>query len=136
MLEIQRSPTPRDLAWFGLALALFFTVIGAVVLWRTGSTTAARALWAVAAAVAILYYAVPPLRRPLFVGWSFATFPIGWVLSYAVMGAIFYLLLTPIGLLVRALHRDPMERSLEPEQSSYWVPRPPPPEPRRYFRQF
>lgn len=136
MLEINRNPSRRDLAWFGLALTLFFGVVGGIVLWRTGSLLAAQILWGIGVTVGVLYYAVPPLRRPVFVGWSILTYPLGWLLSYLVMAVIYYLLVTPIGWVLRLVRRDPMERRFDPDASSYWVERPPTPEPGRYFRQF
>jgi hypothetical protein len=136
MLKIRRNPSRRELAWFGLALTLFFGVVGAIVLWRTGSTQAARALWIAGGAVFTLYYTVPPLRRPLYIGWSYLTFPLGWLLSYLALITVFYGVLTPIGLLLRLLGRDPLGRRRAGEGSSSWVARPPPPDSSRYFRQF
>ena len=52
---------------------------------------------------------------------SAAVLMIGFVLSYLVMGTLFFLLITPVGLVLRLLVRDPMERRMLPEAESYWV---------------
>lgn len=67
--------------------------------------------------------------------WMLAAMPIGWVLSHAMMLAVFYGVVTPIGLLVRATGRDPMTRRFDGSAASYWVPHEPVTDPKRYFKQ-
>ena len=50
-----------------------------------------------------------------------AAFPIGWTVSHLLLGSIFYLVITPIGLLLRALGHDPMERKFDREAKTYWI---------------
>ena len=38
--------------------------------------------------------------------------------------------------LIRNLHKDPMQRQLDPDAKSYWVERDQTTDPARYFRQF
>ncbi|HUP42184.1 MAG TPA: SxtJ family membrane protein [Thermoanaerobaculia bacterium] len=63
------------------------------------------------------------------------TFGIGWTLSYLVLGIVYYLVLTPVGLLLRLAGHDPLERAREEGRPSYWVERQPARELGRYFRQ-
>ena len=42
--------------------------------------------------------------------------------DHLALGVFFYLVLTPIGVAMRIFGRDPLERRLEPERSTYWVP--------------
>jgi hypothetical protein len=65
-----------------------------------------------------------------------AVFPIGWVVSHTVFAAVYFLVITPIGLALRAAGHDPMERKWNPQSATYWKPREEPPAPSRYFRQF
>jgi hypothetical protein len=52
------------------------------------------------------------------------------------MAAIFFLVITPIGLMMRACGRDPMQRRFDPAARSYWKRRSPDRDMRSYFRQF
>ena len=72
LLEINRHPSRRDLAWFGIVLLLFFVVIGGVVGRALASHVARNVTWTAGAVLALVYYAVPAVRRPMFVGWRFA----------------------------------------------------------------
>ena len=54
----------------------------------------------------------------------------------AVVAAIYYLVFTPVGLLLRLVKGDPLERRLDRSASTHWAKRPPTGDVRRYFRQF
>src|SRR5262249_39080951 len=107
-----------------------------IILWRTGSLPVSAAVWAAGFVLSLTGYLVPALRRPLFVGWMCAAYPIGWVVSHLVLMTIFYLVLTPIGMLMRLFGRDPMTRSFDRSAQSYWVAHNPGGDASRYFRQF
>ena len=135
MIEINKNPSRRELDWFGLMFLAFFAIIGGLVYWH-GPNTVAYGLWAAASAVTMLYYAIPSMRRPLYLGWMYAAFPIGWTVSHLVLAAVYYLVLTPTGLIMRMLGHDPMNRRLDRDAPTYWTPRGPQREPAGYFRQF
>jgi hypothetical protein len=137
MIRINRNPSPRDLRWFGLVLGAFFGVAGLLAGWRFDAPGVGRGLWVAGAGLAAVYYAVRPLRRAMFVGWMALVFPIGWTVSHVLLGAAYYFVLTPVGLLLRVLGRDPLRRRFEPGSATYWIEhRPDEGGVERYFRQF
>ncbi|MEX0979180.1 MAG: SxtJ family membrane protein, partial [Pirellulales bacterium] len=69
-------------------------------------------------------------------GWMWAAFPIGWLVSHLLIAAIYFLLITPIALVMRAVGRDPLSRRFDRAAKTYWVPRRQDSDPARYFRQF
>ena len=135
LIEINKNPSRRDLVVFGVLFLLFAGAIGAGLYFRRGAHEAARIVWIAGAIVAGLYFAIPPLRRLLYLGWTYATFPIGFVISHVILAAVFYLVVTPIGLLMRLSGNDPMRRRLDPAARTYWVEHDPHRNPARYFRQ-
>lgn len=130
------DPSTRELRWFGFLALLFFA--GVAYLWyrRTGGREAAGAIAAGGALLATLYYAVPRWRRSIYRGWMKAVWPIGWVVSHLILAVAFYLVITPVGLLIRLIGRDALERHFDPSATSYWRKRGSAPEPSDYFRQF
>ncbi len=136
VLEINKDPSRRDLRWFGLLLPLFVAVVGALVWRRTGSLTPATATWVIGGTLCAVFALWPASRRPLYVGWMYAVYPIGWTVSHVLLGIVYFLVLTPIGLLMRMLGRDPMERRIDRTASSYWVRHDQSDRVDRYLRQF
>lgn len=136
IIDINRDPSRKTMLWFGALLALFCGLVGALLHWRFDLPRAARVVWTAGAGLAALYYAAPPLRRPIYLGWIYAFFPLGWVLSHILLGTIYYLVLTPIGLIMRLFGRDPLRRRFEPDAETYWIEYAAGQDPKRYFRQF
>ena len=136
LIEINKNPSKRELAWFGLLFLIFFGIIGGLVYFSTRSLTVPGILWTAAGAVTVLYYLVPPIRLPLYLGWLYASYPIGWVISHVVLALVYYLVFTPIGLIMRLCGRDPMNRRLDKSAASYWTEHPMETDPARYFHQF
>jgi hypothetical protein len=145
LIELNTDPDERTLRRFGaIALAVFGGL--AICAWRqswpfSSDLGAARvpvavALGALGFASALLSAVRPALNRALYVALAALGYPIGLVVSYAVMAALFFGVLSPIGALLRLLGKDPLQRAIERDRASYWTatrarrPR------ASYFRQF
>jgi Saxitoxin biosynthesis operon protein SxtJ len=136
MMRIDRNPGRRELAVFAVALPATFALLGLIVGHRLGFVGVRNGLWAVGAGLTAAYLAVPRLRRPLYVGMSAAFYPIGWLVSHVIVLVVFLFVVTPMALLLRMLGRDPLQRGFDPAAPSYWAPRAPAGDVRRYFQQF
>ncbi len=135
LIEIHH-PSTRDIRVFGLVLALFFGFIGGLVWWKSGSLGTPKVLWMIGGVLAIIYYAVPRLRLVMYYGWIKLGYPVGWIISHLALLLFYYLVLTPIGLIMRAFGRDLMRRQFDRDASTYWDERNPDGHPARYFKQF
>ena len=137
VVQINRNPSRRQLNQFGFIWLGFLALFGAIAYFKFSSPEAARWLWVAAVAVPILGWLVPAFMRLVFLGMSYLAWPIGFVVSHVVLAVVYYLVLTPIGLLTRLFGYDPMKKGFDPEATSYWVERPSGAvDARRYFRQF
>ena len=135
MIEINKHPSRKELLWFGALFLLFFGIIGGLMYWKFQAPAVAHRIWIGVALAGIVYFIFPPVRRPLYLGWMYAAFPIGFVISYVVMLAIFYLVVTPIGLIMRLAGRDSLNRRFDADAESYWSAHEGCDQ-KRYFRQF
>ena len=135
VIDPHLRPSPGELRWFGAILGAFFGLLGAFVAWRAESASSGMIVWLLGAGLIVLYYAVRPLRRPLYALWMTAVSPIGWLTTRVLLGAVYYLVVTPMGLVARALGRDALARRFEPTAHTYWIEEKPVSEPARYFRQ-
>jgi len=135
LLEIDWNPPPKKLRLFGgVWLPLFLIIVGALCLLRWSSPTAGWILLGAAAAACLVSWPAPRLIRPVYVGWTAATYPIGWTISHLMLALIYFGVVTPIGLLLRLFGHDPL--ALKRRSTSLWQRRPPPGKVERYFKQF
>ena len=136
LITINTSPSKRELRWFGLMFLAFFAIVGALAWWQFEAPRAAGWILGSAAVVTAIYYAVPMARIPIYLGWLYAAFPIGWTISHLLMAIVYYLVMTPTGLLMRLFRYDPMNRRFDRAAKSYWIDHATATDKRRYFRQF
>jgi saxitoxin biosynthesis operon SxtJ-like protein len=135
MIEINHNPSRRDLLIFAALLPVLFAVLGAL-RWHAGSLAVAKLLWIGGAALSVLVFALPGFRRALYIGWMYVAYPIAWTMSHLLLAVAYFLVATPLALLLRALGRDPMRRRFDADAPTYWTPREGKRDPSRYFRQF
>jgi hypothetical protein len=113
-------PSPAEQRWFGVLLFVGFGVLGLLLGWRLESARPTQALTALGLAMALLYYAARPLRVPFFRAWMALTAPLGRLVSTVLLAVIYYLMLTPVALAMRALGRDKLGRRFDRAARSYW----------------
>ncbi len=137
VIEINRHPSNRELRQFGaIGWPIFCGVLGAWRAYYSGDWTLAGIVWSLGVPGAVIGWLRPAWVRPVYVGWMYAVFPIGWTVSHLVLAVIYFLILTPIGLVVRWFRPDPLGMKLDRKRDTYWVPHEPGRDPERYFRQF
>ncbi len=135
-MNVNTRPSERELRTFGLLLPLAVLFAGVGLGHLLDSSAVRNWAWIVGGLIAVVYLVLRPMRRWVFVGLTYLTYPIGWVVTHILLTAIFVLVVTPIGLLLRLLGKDPLARRIEPAADSYWVERPAQTPTDRYFNQF
>ncbi len=118
----------RHLRRFGLMVGGVFTVLAVwPVLFRGGPLR----WWAatIAGVLIVLGTVVPISLQWPYRGWMFAGHILGWLNTRLLLGLVYYLIMTPTGLLLRLLGHDPLDRELR-DRLSYWRERQPHSDPR------
>lgn len=116
------------------AIAIVFSALGWL---KTGAVpTWTPELAGIGAAVGVVLWLLPQIARPFYLLWFFVACCVGIVVSNLLIAAFYYLVVTPIGLFMRVLGRDPMKRRFDRNAVSYWTDAEKHVDPKRYFRQF
>jgi hypothetical protein len=126
--SLARAPVPESSdRSFGLVFAAVFAVIGLLPLLRLEQPR----WWAIgiAAAFALLAVVWPDLLRPLNRAWLGLGRLLHRVVSPLVMGAVFFLCVTPVAWIMRLRGKDVLSLARRPDLSSYWIARGPSPPP-------
>jgi hypothetical protein len=151
LIQIEWNPTSRQLRQFGSLCAIALPALGwwlsrpesllprlldlqpAEGSWRAATMAA---LACVGLAIAIASWTVPRIVRPVFVGLCLVAAPIGLVVSEFVIGLAYFLVITPIGLVLRSTGRDSLGLRLDRQSKTYWSPVPNERRATDYYRQF
>ncbi len=109
---------------FGIVFAVVFALIGLLPLVFGHPVR----LWALAIGAGFLVVAlvVPRVLSPLNRLWLRFGLLLHKIVSPLVLGIMFFLVITPIGLLMRAVGKDLLRLKFDKRSSSYWIERLPP----------
>ena len=109
---------------FGLVVAGFFIILGAYNWWHQGRW------WPAEIAIAAAFLAVALLRpnmlAPLNRMWTKLGLLMAMVVSPILLGLLFLVVVTPVGLLMRLSRKDPLRLRDGSGAGSYWIVRQPP----------
>jgi Saxitoxin biosynthesis operon protein SxtJ len=114
-------PTERS---FAHVFAVFFVLIGLLPLWRGGDIR----WWslAIAAVFLALGYLLPAALRPLNKLWFKFGLLLHKIVNPLVLGAMFFLAVTPMALLMRLFGKRFLNMTFDKNSPTYWIERKPP----------
>jgi hypothetical protein len=145
MVELNLRPDTRTLRQFGWIALVGFGLL-ALCAWKGWLVfahlepetrgTVAMVLAALAGVSTLFSVVYPKANWPIYVGLTVIAFPIGFVLSYVIMATLFYVVIAPVGFLLRAFGKDPMDRRFLPAAKTYWLDARPARPRESYFKQF
>ena len=136
MVTLDLNPNARAVRGFArLWFPLFVVVLGSVLRWRFGWVTAANITWVAGAALAIGALASSRIARTVFIALTIATYPIALVVSTVLLTAVYFVVMTPLGLWLRVRGHDPLQLR-QREAKSHWHDYEQDDDPRRAVRQF
>ena len=114
--------TKSDLMKFGLIMGgMFALIFGGLFPWIFDKTSETWPIWPfiVMAIFWALALIIPQSLRKVNELWIKVGNVLGWINSRIILGIMFYLLIFPIGLLLKLFGKDSMDRKLESETDSY-----------------
>lgn len=109
----------KELRKFGFSLGLGLNILGFIMFYRHKE----HFIWflgigSIILIVAILY---PKALRPIKKVLDAVIFSINWLITMVSMVIVFYLIVTPIAILLRFLKKDPLDQKIKKGSSSYWL---------------
>lgn len=120
-IEGMRAGSDRS---FGLVVGGFLLIVGLTPLLKVQ----APRWWALGSGAALLIAAGvrPSLLHPAHLLWIRLGYLLNRVVSPIVTGLLFFLVFTPMGLLLRLVGKDPLRLRFDRGAASYWIKREPP----------
>ncbi len=112
---------PAELRKFGLTVGGVLVALGLLFLWRHKPWWP-WLLWP-GVPLVVLGAALPRTLKWVNVAWMTLALCLGAVMSTVLLVALFYLVVTPIGLVARLAGKDFLSQKLQPGASSYWLRR-------------
>ena len=116
----RRVPTGlegREGRKFGLTVGTAFLVFGGIALWR-GRLLVAQVLWGLGGLLILGGALLPAKLKPVERAWMAMALQISKVMTPIVMGIVYFLVLTPIALVIRSAKGNPLVH--HSDETGYW----------------
>ncbi len=133
LVDLSQAPSRSMQRWFGLSLAILLAIVAFSV--SRLNVSAGWILGAIALAVGATYYLIPATQLPIIRSWQIITFPVAWTVGHILFGIVFWLVVLPLGLVLRMLNYDPL-RLRQRNATSNWQDRSADRPADSYFKQF
>jgi len=125
----------RELRQFGITIGFVLGFLGSWFLWR--DKEGGSLLLIIATLFLLLGIILPNLLKPLHKLWMTLAVLLGWLMTRIILIVLFYLVVTPIGLLAKLSGKDFLNRKFNRDAQTYWMPRKAAtPDKRNYENQF
>jgi carbamoyltransferase len=134
------APSPNEslskpkLRRFGLTIGLAFLVLGAILQFR--HRAAGRPFTSLATLLLLFSAVAPGLLRFIYGPWMRIADFLGAISSRVLLSVVFFLVVTPIGLIQRVLGKRPVDLRFRTGDATYWQPRAVRSTPPDYEKQF
>ena len=139
--DVNWNPGRAERRKFAVSLIIGFPLV-AIFLAMVGRLTAHAwkpfFLWlgVIGLAVGIVLWLLPIIARPFYVVWYFIACCMGFVMGNILFSVFYFLVLTPLGLVMRMAGRDPLRKKFDKSTPTYWQDAEKGVDLNRYYRQF
>lgn len=108
----------RTITSFALIVSGALLAIAAYQRWRGAAPWLVITLVSIAAVLSLLSAVAPRALHPVYRGWMRGGEALGWLNTRILLTLVFFLVVTPIGLLMRLFGRSPIATA---RRDSYWT---------------
>ena len=108
----------KDLRSFGITFGIIFLIIAGFLFYIENESF--RLFIVISSAFIIFGFLIPIILKPICIVWMSFAIILGWFMTRFILSLLFYLIVTPIGLITRVLGKDFLELKKEASNGSYW----------------
>lgn len=114
--------TKKDLRQFGIGVGVILIILGTIHFFKH-NVKVSYILCSISVLSLISGIFFPKILRPIYKVFLKVTHAIGWFNTKVILGVLYYLLLTPIGLTMKLFGKDILSVKIHKNQESYWIKR-------------
>lgn len=117
--EISRLEiTPKALRNFGLLFCVIFGIWAALMYWRIDP----RWSWPALVSIGFLLIGIlfPMALRQPYRLWMLLAFVMGWFMTRLILSTLFFVVMTPMGVILRLLKKDLLDETIQKDARTYW----------------
>ena len=107
-----------DLQKFGITIGIILIIIAGLLFWKEKESF--QTFFIVGTLLCLLGLVIPSVLKPIYWGWMIFATILGWVMTRVILSLLFYIIVTPIGLILRFFGKQFLELRWDKSKESYW----------------
>ena len=116
--------TKKEIRLWALVMAAILFIVAGIQYLIWAHTRTATVFWLLCAFFLLFGLIAPGALKPIYKLWLKFAAVLAWVNTRLILGLMFYLVFTPIGLILRLLRVDLIKQRWDRDASTYWIRRP------------
>ncbi len=109
----------ESLRKFGITMAACFAAIALLVAFKHRHSPLPACF--ISALFIFMAFAAPNTLKPIYTAWMKIGYILGWINTRIILAVIFYLVFTPMGLVMRLFGADLLDLKIDKNKKSYWL---------------
>ena len=107
-----------DLRKFGITIGVILLIIAGFLFWKEKESFQILLTFGITSC--ILGIAIPFILKPIYWVWMIFATILGWIMTRVILSLLFYIIVTPIGLIPRFFGKQFLELQWDKSKESYW----------------
>ena len=107
-----------DLKSFGVTISIILLIISGLLFWKENDSF--QVFFLIGGALFISGMFISTLLKPAYWIWMIFAVILGWVMTRIILTLLFYIILTPIGLISRLFGKSFLELRFDKSKKSHW----------------
>jgi len=108
----------NDIRKFGITVGIILLIIAAFLFWREKESV--RLFLAIGIILFAIGIAVPIILKPVYWLWMIFAIILGWFMTRVILSLLFYVVITPIGLISHLFRKQFLELKWNKKDITYW----------------
>ena len=107
-----------DIRKFGITIGIILMIIAGFLFWKEKESY--QIFLTVGTILFVLGILVPAVLKPIYWIWMIFATILGWIMTRVILSLLFYIIITPIGLILRFFGKQFLELKWDKSKESYW----------------
>ena len=107
-----------DLRMFGITIGVILLVIAGFLFWKENESF--QIFLAIGITLLLTSIALPSVLKPVYWIWMIFATILGWIMTRVILSLLFFIIFTPIGLILRFFGKQFLELRWDKSKESYW----------------
>jgi len=117
--EIRNIKTgKKDLRSFGITIGFILLAIAAFLFFKDKDSY--QTFLYISGALIIFGLIIPVILKPIYLAWMTFAVILGWFMTRVILSLLFFIILTPLGLILRIVGKDFLNQKEQKELNSFW----------------